>query len=393
MKKILPLLLALALALGGCRNAAPARNTALPSAQDGAELSAGRLLERLLAACPEGEREGLERVPQEELAVQVEGFYGLDEGTWEDAAIVRSGGAGAFEVAVIVLDEGAGEEDASAVMNRLSDYLTARQGDFTGYAPDQAELAGNGQALCSGRYLALVVSEGSAAAADAFFNSFAAGTVTAQGPATGAGPETDDPDPSGRYPFTDPGLDDMTLYDTSAILSAWESGDRSGLSGRDRKILEAAEAVLEQSISDGMSGYERERALYGWVVSNIEYDWDHQDPSAVMDPDSANPYGGLVNGKSICLGFATTFQLLMDMAGVECITVTGAAFRSTENHAWNMVRLNGSWYCVDATWDMNVPDPRYWSYFNVTSDWMAQTDHQWDYDAVPEATAQDGGRG
>ena len=32
------------------------------------------------------------------------------------------------------------------------------------------------------------------------------------------------------------------------------------------------------------------------------------------------------------------------------------------------------------------------SYFNVTSDWMAQTDHQWDYEDVPEATAEDHGR-
>lgn len=392
MKRILPLLLALLLALGGCRSAAPARKTASPSAQqtqDDAELSAGRLLEILLAACPEGEQEGLERVSQEDLAAQLEGFYALDAGTWEDAAIVRAGGASAFEVAVIVLDEGAGEQGIFEATVHLSDYLTARQGDFTGYAPDQAALAENGQVLCSGRYLALIISEDMEAAADAFFNSFVSGTVTGQNPVTG----TASPNPDGRYPYTDPKLDDMTLYDTSAILSAWESGERSGLSDKDRDILEAAEAVLEQYVPDGMDGYEREHALYDWLVTNVDYDWDHQDPSAAMDPNSANPYGGLVNHKAICLGFATTFQLLMDMAGVECITVTGAAFRSTENHAWNMVRLNGSWYCVDATWDMGAPDPRFWSYFNVTSDWMAQTDHQWDYDAVPEATAQDGGRG
>ena len=93
----------------------------------------------------------------------------------------------------------------------------------------------------------------------------------------------------------------------------------------------------------------------------------------------------------MCLGFASTFQLLMDMAGVECLTVVGAAFDSREDHAWNMVRLDGEWYCVDATWDTGVPEG-YWSYFNVTSDYMAATDHQWDYASVPEATANDGGR-
>ena len=36
---------------------------------------------------------------------------------------------------------------------------------------------------------------------------------------------------------------------------------------------------------------------------------------------------------------------------------------------------------------------QYFTYFNVTSDYMSLTDHQWDYDNTPEATAQDYGRG
>ena len=85
----------------------------------------------------------------------------------------------------------------------------------------------------------------------------------------------------------------------------------------------------------------------------------------------------------------------MDMAGVECITVTGAAFGNRENHAWNMVRLDGEWYCVDPTWDLrpgiNQDGEPVYGYFNVTSDVMALTDHQWDYDSVPEATAENHG--
>ena len=95
------------------------------------------------------------------------------------------------------------------------------------------------------------------------------------------------------------------------------------------------------------------------------------------------------------MGYATTFQLLMDMAGIECITVTGAAFGNRENHAWNMVKLNGEWYCVDPTWDIAPVfiHMNQYNYFNVTSQYMADTDHQWDYDSVPEATAEDYGRG
>ena len=148
--------------------------------------------------------------------------------------------------------------------------------------------------------------------------------------------------------------------------------------------------MLQAVTSSDMGAYETERAVYRWLTEQVAYDWDHQSFFQTMDPDSSNPYGALVNRKAICLGYASAFQLLMDMSGVECITVVGAAFSSQEDHAWNMVRLDGDWYCVDVTWDMGLPE-KYWCYFNVTSDYMAATDHQWHYASVPEATAMDGG--
>ena len=148
--------------------------------------------------------------------------------------------------------------------------------------------------------------------------------------------------------------------------------------------------MLQAVTSSGMGAYETERAVYRWLTEQVAYDWDHQSFFQTMDPDSSNPYGALVNRKAICLGYASAFQLLMDMSGVECITVVGAAFSSQEDHAWNMVKLDGAWYCVDVTWD----DPggggqAIHRYFNVTSQFMRDTDHQWDYGAVPEATAEE----
>ena len=106
-----------------------------------------------------------------------------------------------------------------------------------------------------------------------------------------------------------------------------------------------------------------------------------------------------MNHTAVCLGYATTFQLLMDMAGVECITVAGASRSSTEDHGWNVVRLNGNWYCVDVTWDANYREYGYsrgreseWRYFNITSNEMAATDHQWDYANIPEAVTRGNGR-
>ena len=128
----------------------------------------------------------------------------------------------------------------------------------------------------------------------------------------------------------------------------------------------------------------------------MTYDQDHYDALAKLDPASSTPYGPLVNGKGICIGFATAFQLLMDMAGVECITVVGADDSNRGDHAWNMVRLYGNWYCVDVGWDSNireegVSDGWSWQFFNVTSDYMAASNHQWDYANTPEAVTPGNG--
>lgn len=186
----------------------------------------------------------------------------------------------------------------------------------------------------------------------------------------------------------------MSIYDTAPILEAWKTGSDEALNRKDKELYNACCELIEQRITDGMTDYEKEWAIYSWMVSYVNYDWSHNDPAQTTPRDSFRPYGALVRGEAVCLGFATAFQLLMDMLEVECITVVGAAFHSTGDHAWNMVRLNGEWYCLDATWDRGMGShPTTCSYFNVTSDYMAKSDHQWDYENVPMATAKDGGIG
>ena len=178
----------------------------------------------------------------------------------------------------------------------------------------------------------------------------------------------------------------MSIYDTSAILAAWQSKDPSGLNAYDRTIYDRTTEILDEELTDSMGDWAKEWALYRWVITNVSYDMDHEDPLATVSRDSYTPYGPLVNGKGVCLGYATLFQLLMDMVGLECITVVGAAYSSNDSHAWNMVRMDGTWYCVDATWDWTnyTEYQAHTVYFNVSSNLMAQ-DHQWDYNITPEA--------
>ncbi len=398
MKKYLSLLLALLLLLPGCG-----------SKQDETTTQPCEVIARVMWACTseclednglfrwylyegmkqQGFGEDDEYYGGSEMNTLLSDFYGLEDLDWYDAAIVRMEGVRAFELAVISVPK----DKQDTVVKAFQEHLLDRQGAFTGYEPEQAALAESGKVLTCGQEVALLICENIPDAQSAFERCYGDG-IFAEGVPDFLRPEPEKR-PDGRYVYTDPESDDMTLFDNSAILAAWESGDSSGLSKQDKQVLEAANRVFEECVTPEMSDCDKEFALYVWLTGNVNYDKTHYEKKGAPRT-SYQPYGPLIEGKGVCLGYACTFQLFMDMAGIECITVTGAAFGNRENHAWNMVKLNGEWYCVDPTWDtrpwMDENGEFVYTYFNVTSDFLADTDHQWDYDGVPEATAEDGGR-
>ncbi len=340
----------------------------------------------------EAELERLDDSDPDALNAYMEDAYGLTPDQWEECAIARGTGDSAFEVAVVrVLEDW---DRISAVEGAFNDYLDAREARFDS-ASEQAQMLHQALAVEAEEYVVLLACEDAERTAGVF--SDAAGTMGYGYSMRYRFPNTD-PQYSDRCKFTPPNEDDMSLYDTSAIRSAWEKGDPAGLSEYDRDIYDQAKQVLDKVLKNGMSDYEKEVAVYGWMVQNVNYDWTHQDRMATTPRESFTPYGGLVNHTAVCLGYAATFQLLMDLAGVECITVVGAAHWSSSDHGWNMVRLGGNWYCVDVTWDANYRESggrgrqQDWDYFNVTSDYMADSDHQWDYANIPEAVTEGNGR-
>ena len=365
----------------------------------GMQTSGVKALRDLLVSIQGVAEEGLEKLDDgdlDRLNAYVKDSYGLAPDQWEECAIARDEGS-AFEIAVVRVS--GGWDIILAVNDCLTAYLDGREAQFDP-ATEQGRLLHGaivGESMDGANcYVVLLACEDRSGAMTAFYE--AAGTMGFSYSPRYRYLDTD-PNYPERCLFTPPNQDDMSIYDTADIRAAWEEGDPSGLSGYDREIYQAAKEVLDDALKDGMSDYEKELALYSWMVKNVGYDWTHQDRMEETPRESFTPYGGLVKRKAICLGFATTFQLLMDLAGVECATVVGASHNSRSDHAWNMVRLNGEWYCVDVTWDANAweqgvgGEAEEWDYFNVTSDDMADSDHQWDYANTPEATAEDRGKG
>ncbi len=361
------------------------------------------LLDALLADCEAfgddmSSLERMDRGDPDRLKAVMEEEYGLADYPWTDAAIARGTNGSVFEIAVMHID-GDLHVGMDAV-EELNAYLDAKEEAYARF-PTQAEVLHEAMAVWSDGFIALLVCN-----EPSFMGHFLSvhsgsektGFSTMRRHMEEVPVPSAQPDPvyADREKFTPPGKEDMSIYDTSAIRAAWTAGDPSGLSEDDRAVYDAAREILGEILTDGMDDLEKEEAIYRWLVNHVDYDWRHQDFMVQPPRSSYEPYGGLVDHTAVCLGYATSFQLLCDLAGVECITVVGAAFHSEESHGWNMVRLNGNWYCVDVTWDANgreqLGGSYKWRYFNITSDEMARN-HQWDYDNVPEATAEDRGQG
>lgn len=180
------------------------------------------------------------------------------------------------------------------------------------------------------------------------------------------------------------------IYDNTAVVSAYKSGDPSKLSEFDREIYDAAVTGINAFYRDGMSETEIILAAHDYITTLCTYDVDDLALIPKRSENSESPYGALINKRAICMGYTTTFQMFMDMLGVESIIVRGEA--EDEEHAWNMVHVGESWYHVDCTWDDYVPDyegrPAVHMFYMMT-DGATGVDHIWERESAPKAESED----
>ena len=121
-----------------------------------------------------------------------------------------------------------------------------------------------------------------------------------------------------------------------------------------KEIYDAAVAVLNRYILNSFSQFERVHAIHDYLAYYIEYDTALGSLASVpSDHPSFGLEGVFKNKKAVCDGFAKAFLLMCGIEGIRAIRITGEYNNgvSSENHAWNKVYIDGSWYNLDATMD------------------------------------------
>lgn len=150
-----------------------------------------------------------------------------------------------------------------------------------------------------------------------------------------------------------------------------------GLDGEKMKkdqqaTYEKAKAVIASIINPTMSERDKAVAINNYLVSNVEY--DPLVKRALLDPlcyssigsgidrclerygssisariNNWTPYGALIDGVAVCVGYAEAFLVLAHLAGLEAVQVVGIT--DGNGHAWNRVKIDGKWRNIDVTWN------------------------------------------
>ena len=135
--------------------------------------------------------------------------------------------------------------------------------------------------------------------------------------------------------------------------------------------LDAAYALVDSIIDDGMSDYEKVLAINENFRMNASYDYDSTATGNVAEEvwteqfiDSHTPYGILCENYGVCESYSEAFVLVARIAGLDAVCEVGTLYGG--GHEWNRVKVDGSWCVLDIT--NNDVDIFSNALFNVTDE-------------------------
>ena len=165
--------------------------------------------------------------------------------------------------------------------------------------------------------------------------------------------------------------------------------EMADLSKTELDSISAKITSLTKQVADDVSAgtqvpWEQLAAIHDFLIRHIVYDES-------LDQNNNHVYSALFRQITLCQGYAQSFQLIARQLGFEIRLITGVS--DGLGHAWNLVRIDGRWYHIDATFDDPTPDrgsigPIQYVHF-LRSDSVMRSTHIWNAPDWP-ASLEDG---
>lgn len=155
-----------------------------------------------------------------------------------------------------------------------------------------------------------------------------------------------------------------------------------------QKYVDAYAKAFLDNLPKNSSEYEKIKFAYEFVILTTDYDTNAVENQNII---SVCRYQ-----KSVCKGYAKTFQYLTSLVGVKSTVISGTVGNG-DGHAWNLVVCNDQYYYVDCTWGdssymanyqstHNSDDINY-DYLNITTVELQKTHTISDFVEVPLCNA------
>lgn len=128
------------------------------------------------------------------------------------------------------------------------------------------------------------------------------------------------------------------------------------------KINELVNNVISELDLNNIDDLIKIERIHNYILNHTVYDKNTNN----FDINSA--YGSLIEGHSVCSGYADAFSIFMNIYKIPNIRV------SSENHLWNLVYINGKWLHIDLTWDDSENNKYDNNYFLITKEKLFSLD-------------------
>lgn len=125
---------------------------------------------------------------------------------------------------------------------------------------------------------------------------------------------------------------------------------------------ESVNSLADYLIKPTGSDIEKARAIFSWIIHNIDFDMETYDSGIYGDQ---RPAKVLKTRTAVCCGYSNLFNALAKRAGIESVTIDGysrgrdyqvGSTFSRNDHTWNAVKIDGSWRLLDCIWGSGYID-------------------------------------
>lgn len=125
------------------------------------------------------------------------------------------------------------------------------------------------------------------------------------------------------------------------------------------------------------------KSAHDYIINNTKYDFEKINNNNTYYSNIA--YGTLIQGQSVCSGYADAMAIFLTKLNVPNFKV------ASDTHVWNAVYINENWYHLDSTWDDQLDEygqerliHKFFLINSVNLKKYASTDHTFDITVYQE---------